>query len=134
MRTSTRPTIPIKIQGDLIDEANETIRIDLYNVRCTGAGSCDINSSRNALPGYVTIVDDEGRPSGPDIKVKDDLIDDGEELCDIEVKLDRGSGETVKVDYATKNGTATAGDDYTKKSGTVTFSPGQITEGGRDPP
>lgn len=34
------------------------------------------------------------------------------------------SGRTVSVNYATVNGTATAGSDYTAKSGTLTFDPG----------
>ncbi len=35
--------------------------------------------------------------------------------------------QAVTVNYATANGTATAGSDYVSKSGTVTFPPGQTT-------
>ena len=35
--------------------------------------------------------------------------------------------ETITVDYATSNGTATAGEDYTGLSGTLTFTPGVTT-------
>ncbi len=44
---------------------------------------------------------------------------------DFVVKLSQASSGTVTVDYATSNGTATAGDDYTTVSGTLTFQPGQ---------
>ena len=42
--------------------------------------------------------------------------------------LDRASTLTVTVDYATSNGTATAGADYTATSGTLTFAPGETAE------
>ena len=41
------------------------------------------------------------------------------------VTLSAASGKTVTVDYATSNGTATAGSDYTATSGTLTFSAGE---------
>ena len=40
------------------------------------------------------------------------------------VTLEPESSETVTVEYATADGTATAGDDYTAASGTLTFEPG----------
>ena len=44
---------------------------------------------------------------------------------DFEVTLDREAAGTVMVDYATENGTAPAGSDYTTTSGTLTFQPGE---------
>ena len=38
------------------------------------------------------------------------------------------STQTVTVQYATMNGTATAGSDYTAGSGTLSFAPGQTTK------
>jgi glucose/arabinose dehydrogenase len=43
------------------------------------------------------------------------------------VSLSVPSTETVKVHYATENGTARAGKDYSAKSGTLTFTPGKLT-------
>ena len=45
---------------------------------------------------------------------------------DFAVSLDRASTLTVTVDYATADGTATAGADYTATSGTLTFAPGDV--------
>jgi PKD repeat protein len=42
----------------------------------------------------------------------------------VTVSLSRPSDETITVDYATSDGTATAGEDYTGMSGTLTFTPG----------
>lgn len=47
---------------------------------------------------------------------------------DFTVTMSRASSETVTVDYATSDGTATAGADYTSTSGTLTLAAG-ATEG-----
>ena len=44
------------------------------------------------------------------------------------VSLDKVSTLTVTVDYATSNGSATAGADYTATSGTLTFNPGDAAK------
>ena len=44
---------------------------------------------------------------------------------DFAVTLNREAAGTVTVGYATENGTATAGSDYTATSGTLTFQPGE---------
>ena len=44
------------------------------------------------------------------------------------VTLTPASTQTVTVGYATANGTATAGSDYTAASGTLTFAPGATTQ------
>jgi hypothetical protein len=43
------------------------------------------------------------------------------------VSLSAAYNQPVTVSYRTVNGTATAGSDYTSKSGTVTFAPGETT-------
>ena len=47
---------------------------------------------------------------------------------DFVVTLDPAAAAVVTVDYATSNGTATAGDDYTATSGTLTFAAGETTK------
>src|SRR5204863_5816284 len=44
------------------------------------------------------------------------------------VTLSAASSQTVTVDFATADGTATAGSDYVANSGTLTFNSGDITK------
>ncbi len=44
------------------------------------------------------------------------------------VTLSTTSTQTITVNYATANNTATAGSDYTATTGTLTFTPGQISQ------
>ena len=46
----------------------------------------------------------------------------------LEVTLSEAAGQIIKVSYATSNGTATAGSDYTAQSGTLTFNPGVTSQ------
>ena len=47
---------------------------------------------------------------------------------DFAVTLSRAASGTVTVEYATADGTATAGSDYTARSGTLTFDPGETAK------
>ena len=44
------------------------------------------------------------------------------------VTLDRSTSAAVQVDYATRDGTARAGSDYTANSGTLNFAPGETAK------
>lgn len=52
----------------------------------------------------------------------------GTTAVDFTVTLSAASTNTVVVDYATANGTALAGTDYTATSGTLIFAPGQTSK------
>ena len=58
------------------------------------------------------------------LSVADAEATEGEDATlDFLVRLDGNPGSEVTVDYGTRDGTATAGSDYTETSGTVTFEP-----------
>ena len=50
-----------------------------------------------------------------------------DESLDFAVTLNRAAAHAVSVDYATADGTATAGEDYTATSGTLIFAPGMTS-------
>ncbi len=51
--------------------------------------------------------------------------DTGTAVLEIPIALSRQAGQTVRVDWATVDGTAVAGEDYVAASGTVEFAPGE---------
>ncbi len=77
----------------------------------------------------LTITDDE--PAPPELSIGDVSVDEGDTgstTLDFTVTLDRAATETVTVEWATSDGTATAGTDYTAGNGTVTFSSGDSSK------
>ena len=84
----------------------------------------------DALPGVAgsqalgTIAnDDEALVEPPRASVRDAGADEGDIMV-FTVALDRTAGSPVTVDYATEDGTARSGRDYTAVTGTLTFAPG----------
>ncbi len=60
------------------------------------------------------------------VRVADARAKEGKDASlDFAVTLSRAASGAVSVDYATADGTATAGEDYTATSGTLTFAPGE---------
>jgi len=85
------------------------------------------NPRNNASP-----VNDCATGFRPEITINDVTLaegDSGQKSVDFTVTLSAPNNtQTVKVDFATADGTATAGSDYQSISGTVTFNPGQTTK------
>lgn len=111
----TSVTIPVTVYGDLLNEANETFGVTVWNV----TGASVVRSSATG-----TIVDDDPLPT---ISVADTSITEGNSgttNLTFTVTLSAASGRSVYVNYATANGTATAGTDYTSTNSSLTFNPG----------
>ena len=70
-------------------------------------------------------------PGPAAVSVADATVEEGPEaMLEFEVTLDREREREadVTVDYATSNGTATAGEDYVAQSGTLTFAVGETAK------
>ncbi len=112
----TSQTISVPIINDTLYEGNET-----FNVNLTSATNASITTSL----GVGTIVDNDTAPS---IIINDVSVNEGAGTATFTVTLSAASGLPVTVDYNTSNGTAIAGSDYSAVNGTLTFSPGVVTQ------
>ncbi len=69
--------------------------------------------------------------SQPALSINDITLTEGNSgttTATFTVSLSKASAQTVTVNYATADGTATAGTDYQLTSGTLSFAPGQTTQ------
>ncbi len=68
-------------------------------------------------------------PLVPALRVSNARVREGTgATADFRVSMGRAAAGTVTVDYATEDGTATAGTDYTATSGTLTFAAGETSK------
>ena len=114
----TRP-ITVTVNGDTMFEGNET-----FNIVLSGATNATIADNQ----GRGTINNDDSQPT---ISISDIPVDEGDSgttNAGFTVSLSNASSQTITVNYATANNTATAGDDYISATGTLTFTPGQTSQ------
>ena len=114
----TAKTFSAAVNGDLLDEVNETFSVNL---------SAQTNAIISDAQGIGTITDDDLPPS---LSISDAAVTEGNTgptNATFTVSLSAPSSQTVTVNYSTADGTALAGVDYVANSGTLTFTPGQTT-------
>jgi chitinase len=116
----TTKTIQVRVSGDLLDEHDET-----FNVFLGVPQNATFADSR----GVVHVQDDDAPPavSADDVAVTEGDSDAGRTVG-VTFRLSSASGLPVTVNYATADGSASAGADYAAASGTVTFAPGELTK------
>jgi uncharacterized delta-60 repeat protein len=117
--TSKSFTIPII--NDSIDEANETVNITLSN---PGGGG----TLGSPITAVLTIIDDDTAPSVSISNVSLNEGNSGTTAFNFTVSLIGATSQTVTVNFATANGTATATGDYQAATGTVSFAAGETTK------
>jgi Calx-beta domain/FG-GAP-like repeat/Bacterial Ig-like domain (group 2)/ASPIC and UnbV len=118
----TTKTFAIPIIDDSLVEGNETVNLALSSP----TGGATLGSLAAAT---LTIVDNDAAPSGAfQFSAPTYSITEGQPTATVTVTRTGGSAGGVSVNYATSNGTATAGSDYTATSGTLTFTAGETTK------
>ncbi|WP_428684261.1 Calx-beta domain-containing protein [Reyranella sp.] len=118
----TSKTIEVTVKGDKVAESNETLTIRLANA--DGATIADGSATG-------TVTNDDATATLPALSVGDVSMREGDsgtaELMFI-VTLDKAATGPVTVNYATADGTATAGSDYAALTGTLTFAAGETSK------
>ncbi|WP_354697406.1 hypothetical protein DSM112329_03032 [Paraconexibacter sp. AEG42_29] len=116
---TTTGTVTVPVTADAIDEDDETLTLRL---------SAPANASLAAAGTEVatgTITDDDTAT----ITIGGARVDEGaagaQTAVNLVVGLSTPSAKAVSVKYATVDGTATAGSDYTAASGTLTIAAGE---------
>ena len=116
----TGKTITVQVNGDDDDEDDETFTVRLSNASGSNASiSTTAGTATVAIVGLPTLsVADASMPEG----------DRGNTPLSFTATLMPASDEVVTVNYATSDGSASAGTDYTTTTGTLTFAAGVVTQ------
>ena len=112
-------TFGVTILDDRLVEPDETFTVTLSgtrNGRLSGGGAT------LAVRGGIT--DDDEIPLLA-VEAVESRLDEADGYAEFEVALDVSSPTEITVDWATEDGTATAGADYEAGSGTLTFATGE---------
>jgi Ca2+-binding RTX toxin-like protein len=119
----TTKVVRVEVYQDSDDEGYERFWFNL---------NTPVNAKLAQTSAMVSIIDDEAVVETPQLFVDDVVVDEKAGTATFVVMLGGRTGEssnsTVKVNYATSNGTALAGSDYTAKSGVLDFAPGQSVQ------
>ena len=113
---SASTQIPVYVSGDTKLEDDET-----FTLRLTGASGATVPVS--GRDGTVTISNDDT----VNIFVSDVTPAEGNGTVDVNVELSAVAETDVVFNYATADGTASAGSEYTAASGSATISSGSIS-------
>ena len=120
----TTKTIAVGLMNDAVFEGAETFVVNLGSpVRAVVADP----------QGVVTIMDDGTGTGGtdddrPGLAVNSLVVNEAVGTAYFTVTMAAASAVPVTVNYATADGTALAGADYTAVSGVLTFAPGETTK------
>ncbi|HJT65650.1 MAG TPA: Calx-beta domain-containing protein [Pyrinomonadaceae bacterium] len=109
--------VVVLVNGDTVDETQETFFLDLSNVQ-----NATVNSSRGT--GFIN--DDDG----PTISINDVSVTEGNagtKAATFTLTLSGASVEPIAVRAITTAGTATASSDYNSINTVITFQPGTVT-------
>ena len=107
-------TITVGTVDDEVSEAEEGFDVELYD---------PTESTLDDETGRGTINDDD---DPPEVSIADATPVGEGGTATFKVTLSEVSGQEVSVEYETMDGTATAGDDYTSASDSLTFDAGEM--------
>jgi Calx-beta domain len=109
----TSKNISVVITNDSTSEATETFTVTLSSPTGASLGSTSTST--------VSIVDDDGTEAVLGFSSSTYSVDEGGGSVTITVTRSGSASGSKSVTYATSDGTASSGSDYTSASGTLTF-------------
>ena len=114
-------TVAVPVFDDDDDEETETFTMRLNN---------EVNATLGDREGRATISDNDGTdppptPSLPVLNIGDVTVAENAVSAAFRVTLSKQSNATVTVTYATADGTAKEGSDYSGRNGTLVFQSGE---------
>lgn len=112
----TVKSIFVPVHADEEPEENELLSVQLSN---------PVDAEIETAEAPAAILDDDTPPTIVVLPGRTLEGDNGTTEADFAVSLTRSWDEPVTVDYASEDGTATAGADYDAVNGTLTFAPGE---------
>jgi len=116
----TTQTVRIPVLDNGTQESTEFLSLNLFSA---------VNATIGRQYGWGNIVDNDAVPGTPVVRVSDRVVDEAAGTVTFNVTLDKPSTGTVNVDYATANGSATAGSDYVATgTHTLTFVAGEVSK------
>ena len=118
---TTSQTISVSIADDETDESDETFTLTLSNAAGADLGT---STATGTITNRAVVVE-----TTPTLSIAGGNGTEGDDSSiTFTVTLDEAASGSVTVDYATSDGTAEAGDDYTATSGTLTFNAGTTSK------
>jgi len=112
-------TFTVKVIDDSLAEDDETINISLFNV--TGGASLGLSNA------VVTIVDNDSPNGRVNFSSPTYTTNENGTAATITVNRSGGSQGTLAVNFATSDGTAVSGTDYTGVTNVLSWNPGDIS-------
>jgi Ca2+-binding RTX toxin-like protein len=101
-------------------EPTEVLTLNLFSA---------VNATIARAVGTGSIFDNDMTSGTPNISVSDGIVNESEPRATFTVTLDKPSTSQVTVKYATADGNATAGSDYSAQAAqTLVFAPGEVSK------
>ena len=114
---TTSVLVRTPLVNDALNEAAETFTLTATPT----SGSANLATAT----GTATITDDDPQPN---IVINDVTVNEGAGSAVFSISLSATSGQAVTVNWATVDGVAKSGSDFTAASGSITFAPGETVK------
>ncbi|MDZ5458441.1 Calx-beta domain-containing protein [Azohydromonas lata] len=112
--------VTVPLLDNATHEGTELFKLTLFD---------PVNDDIGRAAAWATVLDDDAPAGRPTLRVADTVVDDAEGKALFTLVLDRPSTGTVRVNLATADGSAFAGNDFVALAPqTLSFAPGEVVK------